>query len=478
MADRPPAPAGLRVSLADGVHVAEGGFDGGGTLLGGSPPRLVRLTATGAARVAAWSAGEPLGASLAELRLARRLLDAGIVHPKPEAGSRQAHVVMPVHAEPDIAPVAALLGDGRPTIVVDDGSAEPVTAAAGIEVVRRDRSAGPASARNEGVRRAVADGAAFVVFVDADVDAHPGWTDALLAHFDDPNVAAVAPRVRAAVGATMLDRYEMTFPSLDRGPHPASVGPGRAVPYVPSAALAVRVAAFDEVGGFDPSLRFGEDVDLVWRLVAAGYTVRYDPSVEVRHRAREDWRGWLTQRRAYGSSAASLAARHGAAVAPARAPAGVYATIGAAVLAPAPVPAAVGAAEIVAAQRRVRASLGEHHDPGLVAGGLARALQSSVLAIVRAGLPFAVLLALSGRRRRRRLVALVVAAAAAEVAEAPASLGRARTLALRLLDHGAYGLGVWEGLVRNGRPGLPAILPRLTRPGVRADAVTADTVPS
>jgi hypothetical protein len=64
------------------------------------------------------------------------------------------------------------------------------------------------------------------------------------------------------------------------------------------------------------------------------------------------------------------------------------------------------------------------------------------------------------------------------VAEAPAAVGRMRTLALRLLDHGAYGLGVWEGLVRIGRPGLPAILPRLTRPGVRADAVTADTVPS
>ena len=43
------------------------------------------------------------------------------------------------------------------------------------------------------------------------------------------------------------------------------------VSYVPTAALLVRRAALDSVtpgGGavFDPALRYGEDVDLVWRL--------------------------------------------------------------------------------------------------------------------------------------------------------------------------------------------------------------------
>ena len=36
--------------------------------------------------------------------------------------------------------------------------------------------------------------------------------------------------------------------------------------------------------GFDADLRVGEDVDLVWRLVDAGWSVRYQPSVTVFHR--------------------------------------------------------------------------------------------------------------------------------------------------------------------------------------------------
>ena len=41
--------------------------------------------------------------------------------------------------------------------------------------------------------------------------------------------------------------------------------------------------ALREVDGFDPELRLGEDVDLVWRLDAAGWRCRYEPSVSVFH---------------------------------------------------------------------------------------------------------------------------------------------------------------------------------------------------
>jgi mycofactocin system glycosyltransferase len=331
-------------------------------------------------------------------------------------------------------------------------------------------------ARNEGVRRVAATGAEFVAFVDADVDAHPGWIDALLVHFADPNVAAVAPRVRAAVGSSILERYEETFPSLDLGTEPAAVGPGRSVAYVPSAALVVRVAAFDEVGGFDPTLRFGEDVDLVWRLAAAGHTVRYDPSVEVRHRARRSWTAWLAQRRAYGSSAPRLAVGHGEAVAPARAPVGVYATVAAGVVAPLPVAVTIGAAETIAAQRRVSASLGDHHDPVLVRSGLTSAARTTVTALLRAWLPVTAVAVLLSHRSRRRLAALLAAATVAEVAASPRRVGWVRATALRLVDHAAYGWGVWSGVIRVGWSGSSAVRPVVSRRGVRADRGVADTV--
>lgn len=475
MADRPPAPAGLHLVPAAGIRSA----DDGRVIVGGSPPRLLRLSAAGAARVRAWFDGEAVGVGGAERRLARRLLDAGVAHPRssmPDPSHGRVVVVIPARDEPGVAAIAPALADARPVIVVDDGSDEPIRATGAIEVVRRAESGGPGTARNDGGRRAIELGAEFVAFVDADVDAHRGWIDGLLGHFADSNVAAVAPRVRPAVGTSTLERYEQTFPSLDLGSSQASVGPGRAVAYAPSAALVVRAAAFEQLGGFDPELRFGEDVDLVWRFVAAGWTVRYEPTVEVRHRARADWRSWARQRRDYGSSAAALAARHGDAVAPARAPVGVYATVAAGVLAPFPVAAAVGAVEAVAADRRVAGSLDEHHDRQLVLGGLATATQTTVIALLRAWLPVTAIVAASGRRPRRRMVALLVGVVAAEVASTPRPLGWLRTVALRLVDHTAYGVGVWSGLNRVGRTGLSAIMPAVSRPGVRSDPPPGDTV--
>lgn len=474
MADRPPAPAGLHLVAAAGLRVEEDGC----VLVGGSPLRLVRLSAAGARIVRDWFDGAAVGESEAERRLARRMLDAGIAHPRPaEVPAGEVVVVLPALDEPEITEIAAELADGRPVIVVDDGSDPPIpTHDDRVEIVRRSSPGGPGVARNDGLRRATDRGAEFVAFVDADVDAPPGWVDRLLAHFGDPDVVAVAPRVRPNIGTAVLERYEATFPSLDLGDQPAMVGPGRAVAYVPSAALVVRASAFAAAGGFDPALRFGEDVDLVWRLVDAGHTVRYDPAVEVRHRARANWRAWLAQRRDYGSSAAVLAQRHGQAVAPSRAPVGVYAAIASAAVAPVPVAVGVAAAEGVAAHRRVAASLGAHHDPALVRGGLLAAARSTVLAFLRAWLPVTAAVAFTGRRPRRRLAALLTAAVVAEVAQSPRHLGWIRTAAVRAVDHSAYGVGVWTGILRVGRRGLAAISPVLSRPGVRAEPTATDTV--
>ena len=52
------------------------------------------------------------------------------------------------------------------------------------------------------------------------------------------------------------------------------------------------------MGGFDATLRFGEDVDLVWRLDAAGWRVRYEPASTVLHDPRRTVGAWARQRSA------------------------------------------------------------------------------------------------------------------------------------------------------------------------------------
>ena len=474
MSVRQPVPAGLRL-VADPSLVRR---DSGRVLVGGSPFRMMRVSEAGARAVDRWIDGAPVRAG-AEATLARRLLDAGSMHPLvAPAADRDATVVIPVRDEPALTTHPT---GGRPTIVVDDGSSPPIAPIDGVRVVRRDLSGGPSVARTDGLAVARAEGAEFVAFVDADVTVDPdvdptgsAWIDRLLGHYDDPAVAAVAPRVVSAPGDTILAAYEKTFSPLDLGNAPSLVAPGRRVSYVPTAALIVRVAAIDAVGGFDKALRYGEDVDLIWRLAAAGHTVRYDPSVEVQHRPRSSWTAWFRQRMSYGSAAAPLASRHGDAIAPSRAPVELYGTIAAAVVAPVAFVAGAAAATVTAAQIRVRRALGEHHQPAAVNGAMAQAFGSTVAAIPRAWAPMALVAAAAGRRPRRRLAAMVVTAAAVEVLQRRPAVGPFRATTARLVDHLAYGVGVWQGVVRERS--LTAVRPARSENGVRSTDASASTV--
>ena len=261
MSVRRPVPAGLRL-VADPSLVRR---DSGRVLVGGSPFRMMRLSEAGARTVDRWIDGAPVQAG-AEATLARRLLDAGSMHPLVSpAADRDATVVTPVRDEPALT---TLPTGGRPTIVVDDGSRPPIGPIDGVRVIWRDVSGGPSVARADGLAVARADGAEFVAFVDADVTVDPeadptgsDWIDRLLGHFDDLAVAAVAPRVVSVPGDTILAAYEETFSPLDLGNAPSLVAPGRRVSYVPTAALIVRGAAPSSV--------------VVERLVPAAHVLRF-----------------------------------------------------------------------------------------------------------------------------------------------------------------------------------------------------------
>jgi mycofactocin system glycosyltransferase len=268
-----------------------------GRVLVGAAGRILRLTDAGAAALDALLAGEA-----AHPALARRLVDAGLAHPIPaRVEPPAATVVIPVRDRPRELDrcLGAISGGGcPPVIVVDDGSHDPgaiaaVCARRNARLLRRAASGGPAAARNHALAQVTT---GLVAFLDSDCVAPPGWIADLAGHFADPRVAAVAPRV--------------DDPALDMGRRPAAVVPATGVPYVPGAALLVRRAAIG--GGFDEALRYGEDVDLVWRLHDRGWTVRYDPRVVVAHAPAA-----LTARRfRYGTSAAPLAKRHPRRLAP------------------------------------------------------------------------------------------------------------------------------------------------------------------
>jgi mycofactocin glycosyltransferase len=467
-------PDGFRVALDPAVRWA----DDGTVLVGGSPIRLLRLTPAGRALVDRLAAGEPIPRSAGAQRLTRRLLDAGLAHPRPPATDSRPEVavVIPVRNDANgLAATLTALPDVGTIVVVDDASpdAEAVTvggARPDTTLLRRAVRGGPAAARNDGWR--TVDGP-FVAFVDANCEPEPGWLDVLLPHFADPQVAAVAPRVLPPPDTDnggALAAYEAVASPLDLGAKEATVRPGSRVAYVPTAALVVRRRALEELGGFDETLMVGEDVDFVWRLVAAGWSVRYEPRAIVRHPIRSNWSAWLRQRYRYGTSAAPLARRHGWAVAPAvMSPwtAGAWALVAAGQ----PLLGAVTAGCSVAALSRQVPDREAVRLAGLghLRGGLALAR-----ALRRAWAPAVAILAVTGRRNRAALAAVVAVPGLVDWVHRRPRLDPARFAALRLADDVAYAGGVWAGCAREGS--ARALLPDLRSASRRRVRQTYDPV--
>jgi mycofactocin system glycosyltransferase len=338
-------------------------------------------------------------------------------------------------------------------IVVDDGSADPVAIATvarrhSAGLMRQDTSTGPAGARNVALEGISSE---LVAFVDSDCRVPGGWLEHLAGHFADPAVGAVAPRVIPA-RRDSSGRYRHRCGLLDLGPVEARVQPLGVVGYVPTAALVVRRSALAEVGAFDADLRYGEDVDLVWRLDAAGWRVRYDPAVEVLHDEPVDWPARLAKRFRYGSAAAPLAARHPTASAHLVASGWPLAFV-AAVLARRPKVAALAAAgTCVSTQRALRsAKLSQLSAARLTGESLVGTWRGVGRYATQFALPLLVAAALPRKRRAARtamLTALAVAAPIAEHRSCRPGVALPRFVAGRIADDAAYGAGVYAGCAK------------------------------
>lgn len=386
----------------------------GRSAIGGSPLKLFRLTEAGSKVAERIELGLPVDDS----SLVEALIEAGAVHPRYEASPftrESVTVVVPAYnTRFDIS---------QDAVIVDDASEPPIT----NSTIRLNANQGPAAARNAGLGLV---STPLVAFVDTGIELPDGWLDALLPHFSDARVALVAPRVATRAGTSLLSRYECTDSPLDLGFEPARVRSGTRVSYVPSAVVVCRTDAIRSIGGFDATLRFGEDVDLVWRLDANGWRCRYEPESIVFHSPRDSWRGWVEQRINYGSSAAPLSRRHHGALAPLHVNRWSFATLLLLVTGHPVLGAATAAGSTAKLTARLvdiplRAAL------RLACLGHLNAGRSTASAVRRAWWPILAAVAVRSKTARRILLYSALSA----------------NHPLRLVDDLAYSLGVWKGIV-------------------------------
>ncbi|WP_416909225.1 MAG: glycosyltransferase [Polymorphobacter sp.] len=180
--------------------------------------------------------------------------------------------------------VASLLAQHHPEleiIVVDDGSTDDIDAAIDalpVQVrVLRQANAGPAAARNLGLRAASAD---LIGFLDVD-DLWP-----------EGKLGAALDWLRGNPDCDVVTGQAQLLERLENGSYHFVGNPADNFPDYIGAAL-YRRRAFEHAGTFDPLLRFGEDLD--WFANARRTGLRIDRldmvTLHVRRHARNSTRG-------------------------------------------------------------------------------------------------------------------------------------------------------------------------------------------
>lgn len=116
----------------------------------------------------------------------------------------------------------------------------------------------------------------ILVFLNCDTEPQPGWLEAIVSAFDNPDVGVVGVRLVKEDGSLHHSGVKVTLGGLAWASEIEEDLPTRDVAAVSGACIAVRREAFDKVGGFDSAFwNCFEDIDLCLRVVKAGYRVRY-----------------------------------------------------------------------------------------------------------------------------------------------------------------------------------------------------------
>ena len=199
------------------------------------------------------------------------------------AGTPAVSVIVPVYnSEPFLAEaIRSILRQGCPgleIIVVNDGSTDRSEEIARgfpqVALTLRQENSGPSAARNRGIERSRAE---IVTFLDAD-DLWPEGSRRGL-------VATLAENPQAGVVQGLTSDF---WPPDARGARPTLAAPGRPRLSFNVGGAVFRRQVFDRVGLFDESLRYGEDLDFLFRVREHGVTRLVVERVAVLYRRHKD----------------------------------------------------------------------------------------------------------------------------------------------------------------------------------------------
>ena len=231
------------------------------------------------------------------------------------AGRRQRHTPTPSGHEPSVTIVIpayneeqvieqcirkALLSEypDFDIIVVDDGSTDDTYLKAAsfsyhpLVTVLKQPNRGKAAALNAALDEAQSD---ILICIDADSQIAPDAVRLLAAHFENPNVGAVAGKVVVGNRRNLLTRLQaleyITSQAIERRAKEHL----NAITVVPGAIGAWRTTALMEAGIFSTET-LTEDADMTMAVIRSKYKVLYEDRAIARTEGPASLRGLMTQR--------------------------------------------------------------------------------------------------------------------------------------------------------------------------------------
>ena len=238
--------------------------------------------------------------------------------PIPEAELPFVSVIIPAYCEEEVigASVRAALEINYPqyeVIVVNDGSSDrtaskvwPLLKDPRVRLLDKRMNEGKAMAMNDAILCAKGE---LVFIMDADAVPDPNVLRAMVPHFRNGRVAAVAgnPRVRNATN--LLSRLQaIEFSSVIGLMRRAQRIWGR-VMCVSGVVGMFRKSALVDVGLYSPGMAT-EDIDLTWKLQAKFYDIRYEASALVWMLVPETIGVWWKQRTRWATGLGQVLRRH------------------------------------------------------------------------------------------------------------------------------------------------------------------------
>ena len=161
-----------------------------------------------------------------------------------------------------------------------------------VEVIANPLNYGFSEGNNIGVRKALAEGAEYVVLLNPDTKVEPDWLSHLI------NVGSAQTEV-GILGAVQLEYSGDEFNQwtktafrklLDELKRPESAREWIPVEWVEGACFAVKREVFEDIGLLDPIyFAFYEEIDFCRRAESHGYRIALVPRSRVRHYRGGSW---------------------------------------------------------------------------------------------------------------------------------------------------------------------------------------------